>query len=235
MYQVRKTYISPTTEVAELINENYHLLLFLEHLNIDFTVYDKTVKQVCEENNIDVNVFIVLGNLYNGFFPNKEELDSLKDIELIILFLRNSHLYYKNEVYPKILNYISVLRKHNTSKDIALIERFFTDYFNEVVEHMGYEDDIVFPYFSQLLRKDKQDSNFSVKGYRDHHSDIEIKLSDLKNLLLKHIVIKNEHTTRRKFLHTLFELEYDLRIHSSIEEKILLPLIEKIEKEQYNG
>ena len=38
MYQVRKTYISPTTEVAELINENYHLLLFLEHLNIDFTV-----------------------------------------------------------------------------------------------------------------------------------------------------------------------------------------------------
>ncbi|MBL4747095.1 MAG: hemerythrin domain-containing protein [Flavobacteriaceae bacterium] len=235
MQHIRKTYISPATEVAELINENYHLLLFLEHLNIDFLVYDKTVQQVCEENNIDLNVFIVLGNLYNGFFPNKEELDSLKDIELIILFLRNSHLYYRNEVYPKILKYISILRAHNTSKDIALVERFFKDYFNEVVEHMGYEDEIVFPYFSQLLRGDTQNSNFSVKGYREHHSDIEVKLSDLKNLLLKHIVIKNERTTRRKFLHTLFELEFDLGIHSSIEEKILLPLIENIEKEQVHG
>ena len=83
MYQVRKTYISPTTEVAELINENYHLLLFLEHLNIDFTLYDKTVKQVCEENNIDINVFIVLGNLYNGFFPNKKHVNIplIKDVK----------------------------------------------------------------------------------------------------------------------------------------------------------
>jgi hypothetical protein len=34
----------------------------------------------------------------------------------------------------------------------------------------------------------------------------------------------------RKFLDTLFGLEFDLKIHSVIEEKILVPLIEKIEQ-----
>lgn len=76
----------------------------------------------------------------------------------------------------------------------------------------------------------KNQSYISVIEYRNHHTDIETKLIDLKNLFLKHIKIKNELTIKRKFLNTLFGLEFDLKIHSIIEEKILIPLIEHIEK-----
>jgi len=111
-----------------------------------------------------------------------------------------------------------------------MIEKFFTDYFEEVLEHLRYEDEIAFPYFYNL--KDKKGfvkKTFSAKEYRNHHADIETKLTDLKNLFLQHIKIKSDLNIKRKFLNTLFGLEFDLKIHSIIEEKVLIPLIEKIE------
>ncbi len=237
MYLTHKTYIKPDTRMSELINENCSFLLLLEHLEIDFSVNNKTVAQLCEKNAIDLSVFIVIGNLYNGFHPSKEEINSLNDISVIIKFLRNSHRYYKNDKYPEIQRYIKKLyEKHNT-EDIELIEKFFMDYFNEVKEHLEYEDKIAFPYFCQLIDSNATytKSNFSVNQYKEHHSDVEIKLTDLKNLLLKHIELKGDLTTRRKFLYSLFELELDLNIHSIIEERILIPLIEKVEKDRVNG
>ena len=78
-------------------------------------------------------------------------------------------------------------------------------------------------------------SAFSVNEYREHHTDIETKLTDLKNLLLRHITIKDDLTIRRKFLYSLFELESDLQIHSQVEELILLPLVESIENGKHHG
>jgi len=237
MYQTHKTYIKPDMKMSDLINENYSLLLFLEYLEIDFAVGDKTVFQLCKENNIDQSVFLVISNLYNGFYPNKDEIYLIDDISIIIKLLKNSHRFYKDDKYPEIKEYLIKLNdKHNTD-DIILIERFFIDYFEEVLEHLAYEEQIAFPYFCQLLGKEtiQKASKFSVREYKEHHSDIETKLTDLKNLLLKHITIKNDLTIRRKFLYCLFELEFELKIHSMIEEMILLPLITKVEKQRLNG
>jgi len=237
MYQTHKTYIKPDMKMSDLINENYSLLLFLEYLEIDFAVGDKTVFQLCKENNIDQSVFLVISNLYNGFYPNKDEIYLIDDISIIIKLLKNSHRFYKDDKYPEIKEYLIKLHdKHNTS-DIILIEKFFNDYFEDVLEHLDYEEQIAFPYFCQLIEKEniQKTSKFSVREYKEHHSDIETKLADLKNLLLKHITIKNDLTIRRKFLYCLFELEFELKIHSMIEEMILLPLIAKVEKQRLNG
>lgn len=234
MYINHRTYIKPDMKMSDLINENYTFLLLLEHLGIDFLVKDKTVHQICRENNIDLAVFLIFGNLYNGFYPSNEEICSLNDISTIIRFLESSHSYYKNDKYPEIKGRIKSLQKKQNSEDIKLIEKFFTDYFEEVLEHLDYEDKIAFPYFYQLIDPDSkpEDSPFSVNEYREHHTDIETKLADLKNLLLKHINLHNDLAMRRKVLFSLFELEYDLNIHSQIEEVILLPLVDRLERKQ---
>ena len=237
MYQTHKTYIRLDMKMSDLINENYSLLMLLEHLDIDFAVGDKTVSQICKENNINQSVFLVVSNLYNGFYPNKGEIHLIDDIPIIIKLLRNSHRFYKEDKYPEIKEYLIKLHdKHNT-EDIILIEKFFNDYFEEVLEHLDYEEQIAFPYFCQLIETEtiQQESNFSAREYKEHHSDIETKLADLKNLMLKHIALKNDLPLRRKFLLCLFELEFDLNIHSMIEEMILLPLITKVEKQRLNG
>lgn len=237
MYQTRKTYIQPEMKMAELIDENYSLLLLLQHFQIDFAVGDKTVAQLCEEYSVDLPVFIIISNLYNGFYPNQKEIMAISNIAEIIRFLQNSHQYYKYDKYPEIKAYLQVLHeKHNTDA-ILLVEKFFNTYFEEVLEHLDYEEDVAFPYFSKLLGNDFNGSKsaFSVNEYREHHTDIETKLTDLKNLLLRHITIKDDLTIRRKFLYSLFELESDLQIHSQVEELILLPLVESIENGKHHG
>jgi len=72
--------------------------------------------------------------------------------------------------------------------------------------------------------------NYSVSDYQEHHDNIEDKLEDLKNLLLKHLPLDNDQQIRRKLLFSLFELEYDLTIHTRIEDEILIPLVEKLER-----
>ena len=237
MYQTHKIYITPEMRMSDLIEENSLLLLLLEHFEVDFAVDDKTVEQLCAENNIDLAVFLVFGNLYNGFYPGKDEINTLEDVSSIIRFLKSSHRFYKHDKYPELKAYLVQLHEKQDRENILLIEKFFNDYFDEVLEHLDYEESKVFPYICSLIEKGKINSSydFSANEYRDHHSDIETKLADLKNLLLKHISLKNDFSLRRKFLFSLFELEFDLSIHSLIEDKILLPLVGKIETNRGNG
>lgn len=230
MYKTEKTYITKDKKMLNLINENYSLLLCLQHFDIDFAVDNKTVEALCSENEIDLYTFIIIANLYNGFSPGENELNKINDIESILAFLKNSHSFYIEE-YPELKNYLGKLKDNQSNKDFQLIEQFFNEYFEEVLEHFKYEDEIAFPYFSSLREEDGivKRKSFSAKEYRKHHTDIETKLTDLKNLFLQHLKIKSDLSIKRKFLNTLFGLEFELKIHSVIEENVLIPLIEKIE------
>ncbi len=231
MFKTQKFYITGDKKMLDLINNNYSLLLCLQHFDIDFSVDNKTVKDLCVENNISDNTFIVIANLYNGFFPTESEIDKIDDITPILSYLRKSHSFYIDDKYPELKNHLEQLKEDYSNKDFQLIEKFFNDYFEEVLEHLNYEDAIAFPYFYSLLKNDTEGSksSFSAKEYKNHHTDIETKLTDLKNLFLKHIKIRSDLNKKRKFLNTLLDLEFDLSIHSIIEEKILVPLVEKIE------
>ena len=243
MYQTDKTFITSNVRMWELIEENSRFLLFSEHFNIDFRVGNSTVGQLCEQYNISVPLFIAIANLYNGFKPETIERLSINDIPAIIAFLTNSHRYYKLDKYPEIMGYISQLLTNTGESSVKLIEEFFTIYFDEVVEHLDYEDKVAFPYFLSLAKelskgytkggyeKFIKGEDFSVKQYGLHHTDIETKLSDLKNLLTKYIKIEGEFQLRRKLLCALHELEYELLIHELIEDTLLMPLAGKIEKE----
>lgn len=232
MYQTKKTYIKPDMKLSGLFFENPYLLLMMEHFGLDFMVYDKTVEKVCIENSINTSIFIDIANLYNGF----NELDATKysssDISTIINFLKSSHDYYKEEKYPEIQDLIKKISSVNETKEIKLIGKFFDEYFNEVLEHLDYEDKVAFPYFLDMLNEDrnpKEENDYSAKVYGEHHTDIETKLMELKNLLMRHIPVKEDRSMRRKLIISLFELDYDLNIHYMIEESALIPLIVKIE------
>lgn len=243
MYQTHKTFVTPNMKMWDLISENSRILLLLEHFDIDFRVGERSVGQLCMDYGIPVTLFVSVANLYNGFQPGRGELPDVVDIPRIIGFLTNSHRYYKLDKYPEIMGYISLLLERTGDERVKLVEDFFRSYFDEVVEHLDYEDKVAFPYFLSLAGEAAtgfiaggyegfvKGRDFSAREYNLHHTDIETKLSDLKNLLIKHIPLQGELPLRRKLLFALQELEYDLLIHASIEETMLLPLAGKIEKE----
>lgn len=225
MFSAARTFIKPEMKVYDLIEENHNLLLMLQHFEIDFRVDDSTVKQLCDNEGISENLFIAVANLYNGFRPKNNPIETIEDLMLIVKFLRNSHTYYREDKYPQISNYIHQLQENNPGKELELLERFFNEYFTEVIEHLDYEDNVAFPYFVELINNQSASHKeiYSANVYKEHHTDIELKLKDLKSLLLKHITVSSDLTLRRKLLFSLFELEFDLYIHSLIEETILIP------------
>lgn len=235
MYQTANIYLSPELKMSEVILNNPYLLLLLEHFDIEVPLQEKTIQETCQAKSINTDVFLTFANLYNGVSYTPIESFSFQDIQTIISYLQNSHRYYADEIYPNIQNTIRQMFRENTHREIVLVEKFFNEYFHEVIEHLNYENDIVFPYISRLTLNIEQhvpyskNVTYSVTQYKDHHNDIQEKLADLKNLLIKYLPQQNDQQTRRKLLFSLFELEYDLNIHSRIEDLILVPLVVKLE------
>lgn len=222
-------------QMADLIDANPNLLLMLQHFNIDFRVSDQTVMQLCENQGISENLFVSIANLYNGFGTKGHEPFNREDLARVIDFLKKSHHYYRSDKYPQISSYIRQLQVNHTEKELKLLEKFFHEYFTEVIEHLDYEDNVAFPYFITLLNSDndrEKEEIYSSREYSEHHSDIELKLQDLKNLLLKYVRIEGDLDLRRRLFFALYELEFDLYIHSLIEETILIPSGVGIEREQ---
>ncbi len=232
MYQTKKNFVKSGTIIYDLILDNPNILLLIEHFGANPNVGDLTISEYCKANKINEEIFILFANLYNGF--NKIDISKLKteDIPKIVNFLKNCHTYYLKEKYPEIISLISELQETNKGREIDLILKFFNEYFDEVREHLEYEDSIVFPYIQELISNSinhTTNSSFSVDEYREHHTDIEFKLSELNNLLLKHIKISDNIRVLRKIIFDLFELEQDLFVHSLIEENVLVPLVKRIE------
>ena len=236
MHIFNKIFVLPEMKASEIIINNPYLILMFEHFDIKLEVREKTIEQICIENNINTNVFTTIANLFNGHKPHVITEYNSKDIQSIIKYLGNSHKYYTNEIYPQIQEIIKQIYNINSHSEILMIEKFFDNYFEEVSEHLEYENTVVFPYVLNLdARLSNKNNNYSLNSYtvieyREHHNDIEEKLTDLKNLLIKYLPIENDQRLRRKLLFYLFELEYDLNIHSQIEDNILIPLVEKMEK-----
>lgn len=212
-------------------------MLLLEHFGMEVPLQEKTLQDICLENDLNTELVLTFANLYNGANNASADLFSHKDVLAIVNYLQKSHRYYSEEIYPNILSTIRQMSLMNHHKEMVLVEKFFMDYMNEVTEHLNYENEVVFPYARGLFEQMKnespviQKSTYAVSEYKEHHNDIEEKLDDLRNLLLKYLPQENDQVLRRKVLFSLYELEYDLNIHSQIEDLILIPLVTSMEKQ----
>ena len=206
--------VTEKMELHDLIEQNVRILLLMEHFGTGFTVADLTIEELCRLKDINPKIFTYFCNLYNGNYDVAYKPENREDIIQIISFLENTHCYYLSEMYPEIKYYIKELAKINQTDDIKLVEKFFESYFQEVKKHLEYEQKKLFP----ALRDGVLPQNKHVKI---NHGDIETKIADLKNLLLKHIRLNDNNGMKRKLLTAILEFQFDLNIHSIIEEKLL--------------
>lgn len=216
-------------KIAEMVLNNHFLLLVLERFGINIGLQEKTVQDICSEHNINTNVFLAICNLHIN--PNEipKLIPEIEDVKVIVNYLKNTHEYYKTEVLPKVTEQIKSITENNKDLTFILIERFFEEYKQEVLKHLEYEETKVFPYALDLISYNNITIDYKIKNYKNHHQDIETKLLDLKNLLIKHLPEKNDQVFRRNLLFELFRFEKDLRIHTIIEENILITAIENLE------
>lgn len=229
-------HISFDNKISEIVLSFPKTMLFFQHFGILPPYQEKTMEEICREQDIRYEFLESLLKLYlKKEFITSENL-VLGDLPNIIFYLQNSHRYYLEEIYPAIKRSVEQLNKVNNAPGAKMVEKFFEDYFDEVEEHLDYENRTVFPYIKNMYNKlilkniDEKSGIISISEYREHHNDIEEKLDDLMHLLIKYLPVQKDKYIRRKLYMQLAEVNYDLSVHSKIEELIVMPLVEKMEK-----
>ncbi|MTK54079.1 hemerythrin domain-containing protein [Paludibacter sp.] len=221
---------SPQMKMADLIHVNYRNLAVLSRLGISLGFGEKTVDEVCKRHNVDVNLLLLICNvlLDTDMIPAEEQIAKCP-VEQVIRYLQQSHQYYLNVALPNIQILLDRLVEACNETHGKALNRFFNEYRKEVESHLAHEDQTVFPYIMQLLNAPKK-SKFSIRQYKDRHANIEVKLTDLKNIIIKYIPYDNTDNLRDELLIQLFNFEDDLNRHTLIEEKLLVPSVILIEQ-----
>lgn len=234
---MREIAISGGMKIADIIMADQRAMVLLPRFGIEMGFGDKTVKQVCQEQEIQLDFFLLMANifLHPHYFPDKK-LKNV-DVKLLLLYLANAHDYYIREKIPHIRQHVEQLLGILTHQAKGQLEMFFNQYIQEVLDHIEYEEKVVFPYIKNLMLNTGEQlpseiaSGYGIREFEARHNNIEEKLSDLKNLLIKYFPPDNDRYLRIRVLNELFDLEQDLSNHARLEDKVLIPIVESFEKQ----
>lgn len=234
--------ITKNIKMADVIHTNYFTLSVLNRFGIELGFGDKSVEEVCKKNNVDVDFFLEIVNAFidKDYFP-KKHLQTFS-VELITDYLQKTHDYYHKLKVPEIENLIEEMVDscYTQKENIVLLKRFFNDYKQELLNHTHREEEVVFPYtlaIEKAYNSEKSDNSvielmetYSIDIFQNEHDDIEEKLLDLRNIIIKYLPQPKDSRLCNKLLYELFNLEQDINDHSRIEEKVLVPKIREMEK-----
>ena len=216
-------------KMAELILADYKLLLLLPRFQMSLGFGDQTIEEYCKKRNIYPVLMVMICNVYSfdHYLPGSEDISKI-DIRQLLLYLQRSHTYYLYNRLQNIQENLSEITRELNKQQAQLFDRFFEEYKNEVINHFEYEEKTVFPY---ILNKQegKQTSGYNIDIFEQNHTNIEDKLNDLKNIIIKYLPDHSENQKRISLLFDIFSLEEDLGKHTLIEDKILIPLVQKLE------
>lgn len=234
--------IQQNMKMADVIHLNHHLLHIISRFGIQLGFGEKTVEAVCNMHNVPLSFFLELVNTFHDitYFP-VHNLQQFK-AKILIDYLKNTHQYYLDFKIPEIEHNIHKLTHNDKiSVDVKyLLNDFFTQYVHELTVHINKEEQRVYPYvlaLEQFIDSESIDMEilqqlkaYSIVEYEEDHDDVESKLYDLKNLIIKYFPPTVESRILNSILHDIFELETDLNNHGRIEDLILVPIVEKLEK-----
>lgn len=233
--------ITKEMKMADAIHLNYLLLPVINRLGIQLGFQDKTIQKVCEEHDLATDFFLTIINAFldtDAQISKQLQAHSVKDV---VSYLLKTHAYYLERVIPEIENRINLLILHSqlSKSEFLLVKNFFEEYKKELYGHISLEEERVYPYIIEIVdafhkkslnaQLKNKISSYPINSYEKDHSDIEAKLFDLKNILIKYLPTSDDSYLRNRVLNELFTLEQDLSDHARIENLVLVPKITQME------
>ncbi len=229
--------------MAEVIHLDYHLLPIISRFGIRLGFGEKTIDQICQEYGLEVGFVLMILNSYHDrdYFPRKH-LQGFP-VKLIIDYLRKSHEYYLSIKIPliqKLLKQLWAKTDGLEEESMQLIDRFFTEYRHELTTHIQREEDKVYPYIftvEEAFKNGKSTAelvalirSYSIDDYENEHDNVEDKLYDLQNIIIKYLPPPLDMNLCHTILMEMFRLESDLYDHARIEDMVLVPKVRFMEK-----
>lgn len=214
--------------MSDLVSNNYRILLVMSRFGIGLGFGDKSMAEVCADNQVDLNTFLAVINMLLDEDCMPEYDSSIVSTEALLTYLVNSHVYFLEFRLPGIRE--ELVQALGQSKDelTRAVIRYFDEYVGEVRNHMNYEDETVFPYVRSLLAG-VYDGKYSIEIFRRHHGQVEARLTEFKQILIKYYPARSTHRLN-SVLFNIFNCENDLSFHNEVEDRLLVPVIMDLER-----
>ncbi len=220
--------MKPTDKMSLLIASQYKMLLVMSRFGIPLGFGDKTIDEVCKENNIDVDTFLVVVDLLLDNIDYKKLNQRNISPNAIVNYLEKSHAYFLEFRLPRIREKLSDILDKDKNELSKAIMYYFDEYVSEVDKHMSYENKVVFPYIKSLIDNDIKD-NYNIEVFVNQHNHVESRMTEFKSIIIKYYPSKSSNEMNSVLL-DIFACEEDLAAHIDIEDKLLVPIIKKLEQ-----
>jgi regulator of cell morphogenesis and NO signaling len=213
--------------MSSLLTENYRMLLVISRFGISLGFGDKTIGEVCRENQVDVPTFLVIVNMLLDEDGAANYAETAFSIDSLISYLRNSHDYFLNFRLPAIRADLNGLLSKDKDELSQAILNYFDEYVAEVRKHMAYEEETVFPYVRALLAGQRR-GDYAIAVFRRQHDHVSARLTEFKNIIIKYYPAKSANEIN-SVLFDIFNCENDLASHNAIEDRLFVPAIAALE------
>ena len=217
-------------KMADLLGADYRLLTVIYRLGIKLGFGEKTVEETCRESGVNCDTFLLIANVYatDGYVPTTEMMTAASAIDLV-RYLHASHSYYLEHEIKDLDQIFRDLLSPCPPMQREVLMRFFSEYRAEVENHFAYEEEIVFPYVRSVAGGQKIEG-YSMETFEENHNNIDEKLNDLRNIIMKYLPPVCDTVTAIRALSRLCTLEVDLEKHTLIENSILIPMVNRLEE-----
>ena len=215
-------------KMIDLISDNYSMLQCLAAFGIRLGFGDKTVQEVCHEQDVDCYTFLATTNfLINGMSPG--EADERISVKTLMGYLLASHRFSIDYQLPSIRKKLES-SLHAEDARTAIILHLYDDYAHSVRRHMLYEEQTFFPYIQALVQGERTVKN-AVDSFSKHHQSISIKFHELKNIIIKYLPHDNlSNNELTDTLYDIYNMEEWLANHCHVEDCLLVPTVRRLEK-----
>lgn len=220
---MKRTIFTSRMKMADMIASNYDLILMLPRFGIPLGFGDKSIKEVCRDNDVNENLFLTVCNIYSfdDYRPDDEEVAAI-DNRLVVAHLQASHRYYINDRLPHLQHHLDHIADSTGEQQASILKNYFADYCREVREHVRREDKTLTAMLEHL-----RDGEPLSKAVSDHyvksHDNIKDKLSDLTQIIYKYVPGESLNEEMMELVFDIMQLSRDLEKHAMIEEMLLLP------------
>lgn len=210
-------------KMISLIANDYKFLQVLSRFGIPLGFSDKSIKDVCKDAGVDCQTFLSVVNFLGNDKKCLPDINHLS-LQALLHYLKQSHIYFLDFYLPSIRRKLldgMILKDSDVS---FLIIKLFDEYVEIVRAHMEEEETDLFEYVESLI-DNKTLKRKDIPVYSQHHSDVSVKLRELKNIILKYCPQDSNANLLNAALYDIYRCEEELESHCKIEDLMLLPAI----------
>jgi regulator of cell morphogenesis and NO signaling len=230
--------------VGQLVAENYHTAAVFKKFNIDFCCNgNHSIEDVCSRKNIDPVIVTAELATILGYYPGPEENYNLWNLDVLSDHIIKKHHQYVETQIPMLDSFLHKLCSVHGPQypELYEIAGLFNDSAAELTMHMKKEELMLFPYINQLVKAKNLGTTASpapfgtvanpVHMMMQEHAHEGERFKQISALSNNYTIPPDGCNTYKVTYALLKEFQDDLHLHIHLENNILFPKAEQLEKE----